>query len=120
MEIVLTSYLKRNNYIHQIDLETIEKNYLGKLSMEKLWRLVCREFNTSAVERNRAHVNVIVRQAFYYLSQDLSPRKSLSEIGKFCGGYDHATVIHGKKTIRNLLTYDKDLKKRIVSIMSKY
>ena len=35
---------------------------------------------------------------------------SLAEIGKQCGGKDHATVIHALKTVTNLLETDKQFR----------
>jgi len=38
-------------------------------------------------------------------------RYSLAKTGQCCGGYDHATVLHAKKTVKNLVDTDRNFRK---------
>jgi len=44
---------------------------------------------------------------------DQYTRLTLSEIGKEVGGYDHATMLHAKKTIKDLYEVDRTVKNDI-------
>lgn len=45
------------------------------------------------------------RQMFYLLAHELTP-KSLPQIGRWCGGRDHTTVMHGIKKAKERLRAD--------------
>lgn len=69
---------------------------------------ICKYFNTSMTRlRKKQRYRTIVqpRQIGMYLSSILT-KFSLSRIGSYWGGFDHATVLHAKKTVMNL--YDTD------------
>jgi len=53
-----------------------------------------------------------------YLTKELTDH-SYPEIGKFYGGKDHATVIHGVNKIKNLMINDIKIKKDIDHLVSK-
>lgn len=73
-------------------------------------------------KRTRKREFVEKRQIFYYLAK-LYTVKSLGKIGKYAGSlqgkpFDHATVLHGSKTIGNLIASDKKLKHEIQEIIA--
>jgi chromosomal replication initiator protein len=43
----------------------------------------------------------------------LKTKSSLSEIGNYYGKYDHATVLHAMKTVKNLIDTDKGIREDI-------
>ncbi len=57
----------------------------------------------SIMDRARTRSLVEARYVFFWLARTLT-NKSLKEIGKFCGGYDHTTVDHGAGKIETLIT----------------
>jgi hypothetical protein len=67
-------------------------------------------------ERRRFRKLVVPRQIVCYLALDCGCPGALSYFGQKIGGYDHATVLHGHKTIKNLLFYDKDLRMAVDTI----
>ena len=52
-----------------------------------------------------------------YLSKEYT-ELSYPEIGKYFGGKDHATVIHGVNKIKNLSSTDKKTQRDIENLMS--
>ena len=50
---------------------------------------------------------------------DAMTDSSLSEIGKFLGGKDHSTVIHGINKVKEDYKNDEELKKEIEAIKKK-
>jgi len=68
-------------------------------------RAVCLGFRTKLEflkSRSQLEVDVRPRQAVYYLARKHTLLSS-EQIGRTCGGRDHATVIYGIKTIKNML-----------------
>jgi len=51
----------------------------------------------------------------YYLLKN-NTKESLEEIGLLMGGFDHATVLHGLKTINNLMETSQELRLRVESL----
>ena len=45
---------------------------------------------------------VRARQMYFYLARNMTPR-SLPDIGRFCAGKDHTTVLHGARKIESLV-----------------
>lgn len=56
---------------------------------------------------HRFHHLVGARGAFYWLARHLTPR-SYPEIGRFLGGRDHSTVIHGISVINRRMERHRD------------
>lgn len=60
----------------------------------------------------------VPRQVLYYLLRtELS--LTLEEIGEFCGGRDHTTIIHGVEKITNLLPFSEQIREDIKNIKQK-
>lgn len=54
--------------------------------------------------------------AMYLYKKKYNQRMSLRRIGLICGGFDHATVLHAKKTVQNLIDTNKDFATKIREI----
>ena len=52
------------------------------------------------------------RRAAYFLAKKLTG-KSLQEIGRYMGGRDHSTVLHGVKEVEQLITSDGQLRAQL-------
>lgn len=62
--------------------------------------------------RSRKRDVVQTRQICMTLSR-IKTKKSLMVIGKHYGGFDHATVLHAMKTVRNLLDTNKQFRREV-------
>ena len=80
----------------EVNIPLIERYVSGaaKMSTSKIYR------------RTRKREVVQVRQLVHYFALRYT-RKTTSEVGWMCGRYNHATVLHSKKNIENLIETDK-------------
>ena len=92
-----------------------------RIAIETILEAVSEHFNITRVElfkNTRKRDIVVPRQIFFYFCWKHS-KDSLRNIGETAleygrkTPYDHATVLHGKKTIEGLLTWDKKLEKEM-------
>lgn len=72
----------------------------GKIELEDILLLVQSNSKVNIIKRSRKPDYVHARYVFYRLALDEG--YTLTEIGRACGGRDHATVLHGKKTFADL------------------
>lgn len=82
-------------------------------SMYGISYVICDIFNLSIDEftsKNRERKLVIPRQFFYFFCKKILLKISLNKIGEHAGGYNHATVLHGIKTINNLIKTNKEIR----------
>ena len=82
--------------------------------------IVCNEFNVDKDEvfnRSRKRKYVFARQLMMYLAVSTMHSQTLSQIGAAYGGYDHATVLHAKKMMQEVVVWDKKLHERIVRLL---
>lgn len=105
-------------------------NYPQMVSAMHAIKLICAEFNGLTLDQMDARTRngeiVRSRQEAHYLTLKYTTL-SLSYIGSFIGGKDHATVLHSKRTISNLLDTDpkfreefEQLERIVISHISKY
>jgi chromosomal replication initiator protein len=47
----------------------------------------------------------------------VNTRHSLKHIGEYFGGRDHTTVIHSKRTVRNLRDTDSEYKRTLIKFL---
>lgn len=83
----------------------IENRINGKFSLDDIMNVVCSVNNVDinfVTKRTRKRKNLTPRQEFYYIAMYYS-KATTSEIGWYGGGYDHTTVLHGAKVIKDLL-----------------
>ena len=96
----------------------IKKNdYVGEkeIRLEEIKEHVCNvtDIHKDAVEmKTRKREIVKARQLICFFAKEYTD-KSLSVIGDFIGKFDHTTVLHGVKTIKNLYETDKETKKQV-------
>lgn len=90
------------------------------ITIDFIQRCVAEEFGIALsdfkTKRRNKHV-VLPRQIAMYLSRELTDF-SLPEVGGYFGGKDHTTVLHSYKKIKGGLLKDKELEKRVHSIIS--
>ncbi len=83
----------------------------GPLSPEDIIKSVEKRFSVPAAElrgSSRVRRVLVPRQVAMYLARRLTDL-SLSEIGRFFGGRDHATVLYAKRKIEKRVKLDADL-----------
>jgi len=117
----LITLAKTGKVIAQDDIERVEIPKKNLLTVENIRKVVCNEFGIKENvidSRCRKREIVQARQVWQSLISD-KIRLSLSRIGELTGGYDHATVLFSKKTVRNLYESNKDYKKIINEIYKK-
>jgi len=81
----------------------------GVVSVESILKTVSVRFDVSVsqiLSKCRSREVVLPRQIAMYLSKRLT-KMSLSEIGGYIGGRDHATVIHANRKISKLVKRDR-------------
>jgi chromosomal replication initiator protein len=90
----------------------------GEVQLDAIWHNVAEFYDISlniAVSARRHMQEVRPRQVFYYLCRKYTTL-SLKQIGNYTGGRDHSTVIHGAKSIENLMSYDKKFRAQIEAL----
>lgn len=93
---------------------------LPTIPLEWMLEKVCEMMHEdilSVRSRSRQREYVVCRQIYYFIARKYS-NKSLSEIGATLG-YDHATVLHGSRTVINLSQTDRKFKEQVTSIDNK-
>lgn len=92
------------------------------VSMMYVGESICNFYNMDIKDiRKRTRKREIVqkRQTGMFFAQ-IKTKESLEKIGDYFGGYDHATCLHAKKTVNNLIETDKMFKAQIEEIEKKY
>lgn len=74
---------------------------------------------TAFNSKSRKRPVVKMKQASVYFIRQALPKATLQYIGQQVGSYDHATVLHCLKTIKNLMETDRETKNEIEQIASK-
>ena len=96
-----------------LQYETLKMTDVTNLTLEKLFREVsiyCNNNTHTLKSKTRRREAVIARQLFFYVARKLfKGRYTLKNIGKISGGRDHSTVLHGIKTIEDLMSVDKSI-----------
>lgn len=83
-----------------------------EISIDYIKKIVCYYYNLLVEminQKTRKREIVQARQIAMYFSKKLT-KSSLATIGAKIGGKDHATVLHGCKTVQNLYETDKKFK----------
>lgn len=62
--------------------------------------------------RKRYRIIVVPRQMCMYFAIKYIPSESLKTVGIHYGGFDHTTVMHSIKSIKNLIDSDPEIKTR--------
>lgn len=94
----------------------IQERYLAKLStFSEITESVCKIYDKNVGEltaRTRKRDIVFPRQVCMTLCK-LKTKHSLSSIGIYYGGFDHATVIHALKIVKNMIDTDRNIRSEI-------
>tara|TARA_B100000965_G_scaffold377606_1_gene371793 strand:+ start:131 stop:1543 length:1413 start_codon:yes stop_codon:yes gene_type:complete len=101
-------------------LSDLFKESPRKLSINDIQSQVSKHFNinfSDLCSKKRSRSISRPRQVAMYLCKELT-EFSYPEIGKYFGGKDHATVIHGVNKIKNLSSTDKKIQRDIENLMS--
>lgn len=88
------------------------------LSTWFILKFICERLNVNVVDirgSSRKREVVEVRHIYCHICKRIT-KYSLDVIGREINR-DHATVIHGNKTIQNLSTYDPQIKKKVHEIL---
>tara|TARA_R110000751_G_scaffold26901_3_gene71529 strand:+ start:9546 stop:9959 length:414 start_codon:yes stop_codon:yes gene_type:complete len=82
---------------------------------------VCREFNVTKEDvidkRSRKREFAFPRHIMMFIGQIVFEKYTLKKIGSKFGGYDHATVLHAKKAVLDIISYDKEMYKKFMIIL---
>lgn len=101
--------------------DIISPNSERKITPELIIQVVADHFGITPLDiasQKRNKEVVFPRQIVMYLCQNLTGA-SLQEIGKYLGGRDHTTIIHGRQKIANDLTKNENLANTIEIIKKK-
>ncbi|HRO75477.1 MAG TPA: chromosomal replication initiator protein DnaA [Crocinitomicaceae bacterium] len=93
-------------------IDKFVKNTAREVSIDYIQKIVCDYFSLSIDDlksKTRKREIVQARQIAMYFSKKMT-KSSLASIGAFCGGKDHATVLHACRTVLNLSETDKQFK----------
>ncbi len=93
-------------------IDKFVKNTAREVSIEYIQKVVCDYFDLPIElmkSKTRKREVVQARQIAMYFSKKMT-KSSLANIGKHCGGKDHATVLHACRTVNNLSETDKKFK----------
>jgi len=92
-----------------------------KTSVETVIRAVENEYGVSFAmlkeETRKRHI-VEPRQIIMWALKELRPTMSLSSIGALFSGKDHATVMHSRKVVEQLIQTDQVFRERIFMILN--
>lgn len=115
-------------YGKDIDLEFAQRILAGRTKVEKkivtidqIISCTCEHFNVKEEEifgKSRKADIVTVRQMSMYLAHKHT-KLTASKIGIYVGNRDHATVLHGIKTIDGRLKVDKGLQRHLEELEEK-
>ena len=115
-------------YSKDVDLSFAQRILAGRVKVEKkaitidqIITCTCEFFNVREEElfgKSRKANIVIVRQMSMYLAHKHT-KLTTGKIGAYVGNRDHATVLHGIKTIDGRLKVDKELRQQLSEIEKK-
>ena len=84
--------------------------------VSRFYDLPLEAYNSKSRKRNI----IALKQATVFLIRNALPNATLAYIGSEVGGYDHATVIHSLKQIRNLIDTDPFTRKEIKELNKQF
>jgi chromosomal replication initiator protein len=93
-------------------IDKFVKNTAREVSIDYIQKIVCDYFSLTIdmlKSKTRKREIVQARQIAMYFSKKMT-KSSLASIGAYCGGKDHATVLHACRTVENLFETDKQFK----------
>lgn len=116
----LVQRFNKNNSRFLIDLHVNKKESISGLTLDYILTRICSESKLTPeylCMKTRERVIVVPRQLCHYMAA-MRTKHSLSEIGFFFGGKDHATVLNSKRKIQNLIDTDKAFRDKWYPILN--
>ena len=100
--------------------------YLGldvtkKIGLERIMKVVCEEFDLDIdliTSKKRQREIVDARHIFCYLASKAYGRFTLKQIGAIVNR-DHASVLHAKRKVKDLMEYDREMNALVLKIIRK-
>lgn len=105
---------------HDVDCFLLRRPSRPVLGLHSLSLLAARQFGLKVADLkspSRERGVVLARGVAMYLARQ-STGKTLVEIGRFFGGRDHSTVLHGCRQIERLLKSDAQTRQAVESLQS--
>ena len=102
-------------------IDKFVKNTAREVSIDYIQKVVCDYFDLPIEllkSKTRKREVVQARQIAMYFAKKMT-KSSLANIGKHCGGKDHATVLHACRTVNNLQETDKQFRKYLEDLEKK-
>lgn len=100
-------------------IDVNKSGYVDGLTLERIMETVSERFAYSLKEikgKSRAAKLTEARQIGMYLSYHLIDGITLDTIGKYLGGRDHVTIMHGIRKIDGLMSKSEELLERVMSL----
>lgn len=101
--------------------DIISPNSPSRITPNNIMDVVCDHFNITTEDMKSGKRNkelVIPRQMIMYLCRSMT-NATYKEIAFLLGGRDHSTIIHGEKSIVQLIEKDENVKRIIETIINK-
>ena len=101
--------------------DIISPNSPSMISPENIMSVVCDHFNVSIDDIKSSKRNkelVYPRQVIMYLCRSMTGA-TYKEIASLLGGRDHSTIMHGERTITDLIEKDESTRRTIETIINK-
>lgn len=123
--LIAQAAFNRKEYSIELAQSIIEKsvkNYQSILTIDHIQRIITDYFNLALEElhsKTRKRNVVQARQLAMYFAKKYT-KNSLAVIGSQIGQRDHATVLHACKTVENLIITDREFKKYVSDLESKF
>lgn len=86
--------------------------------MDEIKKIIQNHFQLNISEKSRRFDLVFARACYFKICRDLT-NNSYQKIGSSLGK-NHATVMHGIKTLNDLIETDKDLQNRYYTLLNKF
>lgn len=102
-------------------IDNFVKNNAREISIDFIQKVVSDYFDMPVEllkSKTRKREIVQARQLAMYFAKNYT-KSSLATIGQYCGGKDHATVLHACKTVNNLIDTDKVFRNHVEEIEKK-
>lgn len=103
-----------------LELRIINKEKRAMLRLDQILNMVCNYTGLTPeylnMKTREKHI-VIPRQIAHYLAAK-NTKLTLTQIGAFFGGKDHATVLYSVKTIEGYLRLDHDFRRKYGELLN--
>ena len=101
--------------------DIISPNSPSRITPQNIMDVVCDHYSITTEDMKSSKRNkelVIPRQMIMYLCRSMT-NATYKEIASLLGGRDHSTIIHGEKSIVQLIEKDESVKRTIETIINK-